>query len=93
MACGVPVAMTDDGGSREYAVDRENALVVPVNDAQALREAIHEALENIPLRLRLIENGLWTASRYTWDRVTTDFAALILKLHRQDIATGLARRQ
>ena len=91
MACGVPVAMTDDGGSREYAVDRENALVVPVNDAQALREAIHETLENTPLRLRLIENGLLTASRYTWNRVTFNFAALILKLHQQETATGSAR--
>ena len=93
MACGVPVAMTDDGGSREYAVDRENALVVPVNDSQALQDAIQELLENKPLRLRLIENGLWTASRYTWDRVTVDFIALILKLYRQETATGSTQGQ
>ena len=93
MACGVPVAMTDDGGSREYAVDRENALVVPVNDPQAMRDAIQELLENKSLRLHLIKNGLWTASRYTWDRVTTDFAALILKLYSQETAARSMQSQ
>ncbi len=91
MACGIPVAMTDDGGSREYAVNRENALVVPVNDSQALGEAIHELLKNKQLRLRLIENGLLTASKYNWDKVTADFAALILNLHKQRTAAGTIR--
>ena len=77
MACGVPVAMTDDGGSREYARDGENALVVPSRDEKALRDAIHRLLNDIPLRLKFIENGMETAWRYTWDRVTAEFADLI----------------
>lgn len=58
---------------------------------QALGEAIHELLKNKQLRLRLIENGLLTASKYNWDKVTADFAALILNLHKQRTAAGTIR--
>jgi len=59
------------------ARDGENALVVPSRDEKALRDAIHRLLNDIPLRLKFIENGMETAWRYTWDRVTAEFADLI----------------
>lgn len=80
MACGVPVVTTDDGGSREYVVDGENALVVEVKDADGMRERIDLLLQDRQLRVRLIENGLRTAWRYEWDRVTRDFAHLALEV-------------
>lgn len=79
MACGVPVVMTDDGGSREYAKDGENALVLASADQQRLREAIRTALQDNDLRLKLIEGGLRTAWNFTWDRVTEDLTDLIVK--------------
>lgn len=80
MACGVPVVMTDDGGSREYAVDQENALVVPVEDVAAMEDAVARALGDRPLRTRLIEEGLRTAWRYDWDTVTAQFATFVNEL-------------
>jgi glycosyltransferase involved in cell wall biosynthesis len=79
MACGVPVVMTDDGGSREYARDGENAVVVPVGDADALREAIQRVLQDAELRAGLIESGMRTAWEYDWDAVTLRLADLVLK--------------
>ena len=77
MACGVPVVMTDDGGSREYAVDGDNALVVEPRHPSALRERILELQKDKSLRARLIEGGLETVWQYSWDAVTTDFADLV----------------
>lgn len=78
MACGVPVVMTDDGGSREYAVHGENALVVEPRDVGALSEQLHRVLVDSDLRVQLIENGLRTAWAYDWDVITADFAEFLL---------------
>ncbi len=77
MACGVPVAMTDDGGSREYARHEENALVVRPKDVSALRDAIERLLNDRPLRRRLIENGMATAWSYRWDTVTRQLLEIL----------------
>lgn len=78
MACGVPVVMTDDGGSRDYARHSENALVVEVENWHALGQAIRKVLRDQELRSHLIEEGLRTAWRFDWDRVTSDFARLLI---------------
>lgn len=78
MACGIPVVMTDCGGSREYAVNEGNALVVPNRDYRALREQVDRLLHDNSLRLRLIENGLETAWEFDWDRITASIGDLFL---------------
>lgn len=78
MACGVPVVMTDCGGSREYAADGDNALVVPQRDYKALRKQVERVLKDKKLRLRLIENGLETAWNFDWDRLTNKFANIVI---------------
>jgi len=78
MACGVPVVMTDDGGSRDYAVDGHNALVVPVKDAKAMRRGIERVMQDQELRTRLVHQGLRTAFEYHWDQVTRTFVDLVL---------------
>ena len=65
MACGTPVAMTDSGGSREYARDGVNALVVPPGDPAALADAVERLLLDRELRERLVKAGLETARRFT----------------------------
>jgi GT2 family glycosyltransferase len=76
MACGVPVAMTDDGGSREYARNGENALVVQPHDTDGLRAAIATLHDDPLLAANLIENGMRTAWQYDWDAMTIRFASL-----------------
>jgi len=78
MACGVPVVMTDDGGSREYAAHEVNALVFEVGDEKTLRKYV-ERIQNEPLlKAKLIEEGLKTAYRFEWDGITDKFAEFIL---------------
>lgn len=79
MACGVPVVMTDDGGSRDYAVHEDNALVVPPREPEAMRSAIDRLLSDTELRARLIANGIETAWRFDWDTVSADFARFLVE--------------
>ncbi len=68
MASGAACALTDSGGIREYAVDEENALVVPPSNPAALAAAILRLADDAPLRARLGAAGLATARRFTWER-------------------------
>jgi glycosyltransferase involved in cell wall biosynthesis len=77
MACGVPVVMTDDGGSREYAHHGENALVVPPQDEVAFAQALAQLHKDQDLRLKFIERGLETAYKYNWDDITVELADII----------------
>ena len=73
MACGTPVVMTDSGGPRDYAVDGYNALVSRPGDVKSLAENLLRVLQDGKLRERLVENGLETARRFTWDSTAEKF--------------------
>ena len=67
MACGTAVVLTDTVGSREYAQDRDNSIVVPVKDVNSTVKAIETILEDKKLRLKIEENGLKTTEKYNWN--------------------------
>ena len=46
MAYGTPPIVTDAGGSAELVIDKENGLIVPHSNAQAIGEAIRYLWEN-----------------------------------------------
>lgn len=73
MACGTPVVMTDNKGSRDYAVHGYNALVSQPGDVKSLAENLIKVLQDDKLRERLIENGLETAKRFTWSSTVDKF--------------------
>ncbi len=67
MACGTPVVISDDGGSRDYVKDGYNALVFPARDIEKATEFVKRVLSDDGLARKLSENGLETASRFTWE--------------------------
>lgn len=77
MACGIPVALTDSGGVREYAEDRSNCRLVPHSDPTALAAACEEILDDPLSAARLVARGFETAKRYSWDRSVDDFEAIL----------------
>lgn len=46
MYCGLPIITTDNGGQTDFLTPFENALLVPIHDLKALREAIVHALDH-----------------------------------------------
>ena len=77
MACGAAVVVTDNGGSRQFAREGENALVVPVGDDEAMAEAVLRLLRDDELRNRLADAGSATAEAFAWDRCVQAFEAVL----------------
>lgn len=57
LAAGVPSVFSLSGVATEFVADRENALVVPYKDADAIAGAIMELQANAAMRNTLIEGG------------------------------------
>ncbi len=77
MACGSALVVTDFAGSREYAVDGVNAVVVPVADVDAIAKGIVEVLTDRDWRDRLAEGGFKTAQGLDWDIAVKRFAGVL----------------
>jgi len=77
MACGAAVVTTDCGGNIDYAVDGYNSLVVPPGNPEAIARATLRVLKDDKLKEKLIEGGIETAKRWTWDKVTDKFEKAI----------------
>lgn len=67
MSCGTPVVLTDSGGTRDYARDKENCLVVEPKDVDAIAAAIDCLLFDDELAECLSRAGLETAHSYDWE--------------------------
>jgi glycosyltransferase involved in cell wall biosynthesis len=64
MACGCPVIISDQAALLEVAGDA--AVVVKMNDRNALVSAIQQVAKNLELRFRLAELGSVRARSFTW---------------------------
>ena len=73
MACGAPVVMTDSRGVRDYARHKENCLMVPPRQPQALADAMHQILTDQTLSDKLRANGPPTAEKFDWETATDRF--------------------
>lgn len=73
MAFGMPTVVAESGGTRDYAEDGVNAIVVPGQDSEAVARGIQRLMDDPWLRSRLSRNGQSTAARYNWERATDAF--------------------
>ena len=67
MACGAALVATDNGGSAEYAVHGQTALVAPAKDPAALADHVVRLLRDDGLRIELATAGRDLAQTFTWD--------------------------
>lgn len=66
LAAGLPIVTTRSGGI-PYLVEHErNALMVPVDDPEALANAVVRVLQDSDLADRLIEQGRVDCEKFTW---------------------------
>lgn len=77
MACGCALVVTDFAGSKEYAVNGANSLVVPVGDIGAISRGVVEVLSDRELRVILSAGGLKTAQNLDWEVAVEKFARLL----------------
>ena len=67
MMCGTALVTTDTGGSRDYALNEETALVSPIKSPEALAKNLIRVLTNESLRLQLAEKGYQKIQQFSWD--------------------------
>lgn len=78
MACGCTVVCTDIGGHRDYAVDNETAILVPVKESEPMAAAIIKVIEDNALRLKLAAAGNHLIrTEFTWDRAVMNLESLL----------------
>jgi glycosyltransferase involved in cell wall biosynthesis len=76
MAAGTPAVTTSAGGILEYAQDGDNALVVPVDNADELCDAILRLARDAELRARLRDGARRTALSLSWERIVERYIRL-----------------
>ena len=67
MMCGTALVTTDTGGSRDYALNEETALVAPPKNPDALAKNLIRVLTDNSLRLNLAEKGFQRIKNFSWD--------------------------
>jgi L-malate glycosyltransferase len=80
MASGLPIIATTAGGIPYIVKDRETALLVDINDHEAVAARAIELLENPDLVEQLTNKGLEEVQRYHWAPVRDQWAALYREL-------------
>ena len=90
MACGVPVVASAVGGMLDSVVDGVTGAHVPPRDPAALADVIGALLDAPDHRAELSRAGLERVrSRYSWDRVAADTAAVYQRtVRRQSTETA-----
>lgn len=88
MACGAPVVTTANVGVLEYARDAENAVVVPIGDAAAMKVAIERVLDEPLLSAALRARGAETAASFSWERIIEELETRYRDLARRRLSSG-----
>lgn len=79
MACGVPVITTPAGqaGYEEGIFkDRENCLLIPFDDKEALKTAVQELMSNKELRDKLRRKGWETVKNMTEEKMARSYSKI-----------------
>jgi glycosyltransferase involved in cell wall biosynthesis len=79
LAAGIPSIFTMSGIAHEFIKDKENAIVVPYKDSDAIYEAIMEIIKNNELRNRIKENGRIIVEQFSLDRLMKNLENLYLQ--------------
>jgi glycosyltransferase involved in cell wall biosynthesis len=88
LASEVPVVSTDAGGIPYLVRHGETALLVAVDDAKAMADAVCQLLESPDLTRRMTSAGRALAQQHAWSSVRPK----LLELYRQLIAGAAATR-
>ncbi|WP_439151528.1 glycosyltransferase family 4 protein [Winogradskyella sp.] len=77
MALGLPIVSTNAGGLPYLISDLEDGLLVPVNNASAMVDAIKLIAANETLRQKLIRNARQKAESFDWNMVKAKWISLL----------------
>jgi glycosyltransferase-like protein len=91
MSAGVPVVTSDLPVFREYLVDGQDALLVPLGDVRGLAAALASVLLDDRRRAGLVAAGHRVAARFTWQESARQHQALYARVADRMHARGAVR--
>jgi glycosyltransferase involved in cell wall biosynthesis len=77
MACGCACIISNNGGSKEYAVDKENALLYEYPDVNTLANHMRKLASDIGLRNHLSRSGLRTVQKFHPESLAIQFQSYL----------------
>ncbi len=77
MAAALPIVTTAVGAAPDLLVDGESALLVPVENSEAIAAAIRRLLDDEPLRTRIGAGAREVAQSNAWPRLREGYGHLI----------------
>ncbi len=80
LASGLPVVVSDTGGTHELVSPGENGLVVRWADVEGLAQALERMVKDMPLRENMGRAARQTALRFSWSQVAGHYLQLMEKL-------------
>jgi glycosyltransferase involved in cell wall biosynthesis len=81
MACGLPVLASQIAGNEELVTHKETGLLVPAEDANALRAALSELLLDSEMRERMgAAARKRVEAQYSWQRVSREYLELMQRV-------------
>jgi len=86
MACGCALVSTDNGGSSDYAIPEQTALVAPIGDSEKLAQHVEALLRDDERRVGLARAGRELVQAFQWDR-----AAMMLEGYLEQYLADPAR--
>ena len=80
-AMGLPSIVTNINGCNEIIIEKENGIIIPVKNSDAVHNAMKEMMENNTLRTHLQQNArTMIVSRYeqkvVWDAILEEYKSL-----------------
>ncbi|XZN91552.1 MAG: glycosyltransferase family 4 protein [Microcoleus sp.] len=72
MASGLAPVTTTTPGPMEVVRDRDNGILVPPRDSQAIEQALERLITDRPYLEKLRRNAYATAQKYSWQRIARD---------------------
>mgnify|MGYP002765787785 CR=1 FL=1 len=88
MACGIPIIVADNRGTREYLSDGNNGFVCDADLPEEFAGAILRMYENAELRTALADNALATTVNFTLQRTESRMREIYSKLPKYETKAG-----
>jgi L-malate glycosyltransferase len=93
MACGAALVTTSNGGSADYAVHGETALVAPYGDVTALSDHVMSLLRYDDRRMAIATAGSDDVRRFNWPRTAELLEDFLERYIAEPAAYGRGVRQ
>lgn len=78
LMCGCAIAVSNNGGHREYAIDNQTALMFEPGDAEQMKNALLKLVSNNDLRYRIAYRGNEYIRRFNWDSSVEKFEKVLM---------------